>query len=159
MTSALHINMWIIAAVYLLSTFHLQVIASVTDSSDSECKNFTFLERSLFESESNRLQLSLTFFPLQDNPPEFVKVTYVFGTDSEIAPQVWFWSSLTSHFIHPFEVFQFMSLFFNKPEPYYSGALSLTLRSECADAGLLPNGMPRMQLLTQRVSHISDIIL
>lgn len=86
MTSVLHINMCIIAVVYLLSTFHLQVVTSVTDSSDNECKNFTFLERSLFESESNRLQLSLTFFPLQDNPLEFVKVTYVFGTDSEIAP-------------------------------------------------------------------------
>ena len=50
MTGALHINMWIIAAVYLLSTFHLQVAASVTNSSDNKCKNFSFLERSLFES-------------------------------------------------------------------------------------------------------------
>ena len=135
--------------VCLLCGLHLQGVTA--NQSDNSCNNFTVLEKSLFESVENKIQLSVTFFPLQDNSPEFVQVTYNFGNNDT---QVWFWSGQTSHFLHPFEVFQFMSLFFGKPEPYYTGTLSLQLSPDCADPGILPNGNSRLQLLTQRVWNL-----
>ena len=133
--------------------FHLQ--EAQANLFDDSCKDYTVLENSLFENEANKMNLSVAFFPLQDNPPEFVKVTYNFGN----VTQIWFWSAHTSHFLHPFEVFQFMSLFFSKPGPYYTGNVTLTLRPECAEPGLLPNGNSQLQLLTQRVSTCISFLL
>ena len=141
-----------IAALYLLCNIKIAESSnkslSVNDLAGS-CKTFDALTDLLLKSETNKLALSLTFFPLQDNPPEFVRVTYDFGNNTE----QWFWSAQTSHFLHPFAVFQFMSLLFSKPESYYSDNVIITLPSECAEAGDLPkNEKPRLQLLTQRVS-------
>lgn len=139
-------------------TLYLPADAQSGDNSSSNassCENFNDLQKSLLNNETNRIALSITFFPLEDNPPEFIEVTYDFGAGIE--PQVWYWSARTSHFLHPFEVLQFLSLFFNKPEPYYTGSLNIALSPECADAGLLPDtklhtNRSKLQLLTQRVS-------
>ena len=150
-------SMLCILSVCLLCSFHLQAVAensTVIDSTEqgSLCKKFEDLENALLCNETNKIALSLTFFPLEDNPPEFVRITYDFGNSAQ---HVWFWSARSSHFLHPFEVFQFMSLLFSKPEPYYTGNLNVTLPPECANiTSLLPNGKPRLQLLTQRVSKL-----
>lgn len=140
--------------VCLLPALYPPAGAQTSTNSSSSCENFRDLENSLFSNETNIIALSLTFFPLEDNSPEFVQVTYDFGEG--IDQQVWYWSVQTSHFLHPFEVLQFLSLFFNKPEPYYSGSLNISLSPGCADAGFLPGKSerekPKLQLLTQRVS-------
>ena len=127
------------------------------DESANSCKSFKGLEKSLFENESNTLSLSTTFYPLEVNPPEFVKVTYHFsGTGKS---QEWFWSLHTSHFLHPLGTFQFMSLLFSKTEVYYVQELDLILKAECRDAGTLPSGEPKLQLLTQRVSLHDSMLM
>ena len=114
------------------------------------CQCYSELESSLLATESNKINLATTFFPLEDNPPEFVIVKYYFNGTNNTDPQIWFWSTVASHFIHPFEVFQFLSLFFSKPEPYFSGSLSITLNAECAN---LQSTDIKFHLLTQRVSR------
>ena len=117
------------------------------ESSEGMCLCYNELEKSLFATDKNRIDLSTTFFPLEDNPPEFVTVKYSF-TDTN-KTQFWFWSAVTSHFLHPFEVFQFSSLFFGKPEPYYTGTLEIMLKTECEN---LSSTDIKLQFLTQRVS-------
>ena len=110
------------------------------------CQCYNELEKSLFASDANRINLTTTFFPLEDNPPEFVVVKYYFKNSSKT--RIWFWSAFTSHFLYPFEVLQFSSLFFGKPEPYYRSEriLNITLENECENIMDI-----KLQLLTQRV--------
>lgn len=112
------------------------------------CLCYNELEKSLFASDANRINLTTTFFPLEDNPPEFVIVEYYFKNSSKT--RLWFWSAFTSHFLYPFEVFQFSSLFFGKPESYYRSQrrLNITLENECEN---LPSADIKLHLLTQRV--------
>ena len=127
-------------------------ICTESSNNASSCDTFCDLENALLNNETNKIALSVTFFPLEDNPPEFVKVTYDFGEGKDA--QVWYWSEKTSNFIHPFEILHFLSLFFNKPAPYYTGNVRVTMDPDCPAAGLLPNkGVPQLQLLTQRVSN------
>lgn len=137
--------------VYLLSCYNLT--GGTTDSDrgcdkpEGSCLCYYELENSLLATELNRINLMTTFFPPEDNPPEFVTIKYHFENSSDT--QLWFWSAQTSHFIHPFQVFQFLSLFFSKPEPYYSDTVKITLKTECAK---LSTTNTHLQLLTQRVS-------
>jgi hypothetical protein len=112
------------------------------------CLCYNELEKSLFATNENRISLTTTFFPLEDNPPEFVIVKYHFKNSSKT--QLWFWSAFTSHFLYPFEVFQFSSLFFGKPESYYRSEknLEITLENECEN---LSSTDIKLHLLTQRV--------
>jgi hypothetical protein len=144
----------IICVLLLLLNCHCLCQSPATTSAICEfpkgmCKCYSELESSLFATEENKINLSTAFFPLEDNPPEFVIVKYYFN-GTNVDPQVWFWSTVASHFLHPFEVFQFLSLFFSKPEPYYSGNLTITLNAECAN---LQSTDIKLHLLTQRVSY------
>ena len=153
-TSLMVSNLAICLAVLLLFSCH-HVAMAVAESSENTvcqfpkgmCLCYSELESSLFSTEQNKISLSTAFFPLEDNQPEFVTVHYNFNDTNE--EQVWFWSAVTSHFLHPFEVFQFSSLFFGRPEPYYRGSLKITLKAECAN---LSSTDIKLQLLTQRVS-------
>ena len=115
----------------------------------SEC--YHTLAESLLSSSDNVFHLSKTFFPPRENSPEFVKVTYFFGdmNSNETKSSVWFWSAHTSHFLHSPHTFQFLSLFFGKPEHFYSGVLNVTLKEDCANAN-----ERMMEFLTQRVSPL-----
>ena len=117
------------------------------DEPEGLCLCYSELEDSLLATENNRISLSTAFFPLEDNQPEFVTIRYRFSESNR--SQVWFWSTQMSHFLHPFEVFQFLSLFFTKPEPHYTESLDITLKVECAN---LSSTDVKLQLLTQRVS-------
>ena len=122
---------------------------SSNTSTQQSCLCYSVLENSLLATEKNRVNLKKTFFPPEANSPEFVKVIYRFKDSNNTS--VWFWSAKTSHFLHPFKVFQFMSLLFSKPEPYYTGTLEVTLKNECM-MNLSPD-KSNLQLLTQRVSR------
>ena len=157
MSSLLYLS---IVLLHLLSCFNEVTVtaAATTSTCENRCQQpfgnclcYCELEESLLATEENTLNLTKTFFPPEDNPPEFVTVTYHFNdTNGTIGPQTWYWSAQTSHFLHPFEVFQFLSLFFSKPEPYYTGSLDITVKVECAD--LSSSDIEKLQLLTQRVS-------
>ena len=150
-----------------LAAFCVVLLLCLTESSSSNnvscefppgmCLCYNELEKSLFATDENRLNMTTIFFPLEDNPPEFVVVKYHFKHTSESNAKIWFWSAFTSHFLHPFEVFQFSSLFFGKPEPYYRPRrnLNITLDAECAN---LSREDIKLELLTQRVRSRGSFI-
>lgn len=119
-----------------------------------EC-DFIHLRTALVDNHENYYQLSRTFFPPVNNPPQFVEVTYNFTETSET--QTWYWSDSISNFIHPPEVMQYMSLFFTKPHYFFSGSVQLVLPPVIIDGNTVSisecaKNLERMQLLTQRVS-------
>ena len=107
--------------------------------------NFTALAKALIRNDENKYQLSRAFFPPTKDAPEFVTVHYNITTKN----QTWYWSRVTSSFIHPPKVIQFMSLLFIKPYEYFNQEVWLILEGvpECAE------DLEKMQFLTQRVSH------
>ena len=121
--------------------------------------SFDALEKSLLETEDNKYELSRTFFPPVNNPPDFVTVYYKFSENNK-EEAVWYWSAFTSGFIHPPEVLQFMSLFFTKPHGFYTETINITLSNTSeytvADCS---SDLQKMQLLTQRVSSYDKIAL
>ena len=117
----------------------------------SSCLCYCELENSLLATEDNADQLTRAFFPPEGNSPEFVTITYNFNSTTD--PQTWYWSAQTSHFLHPFEIFQFLSLLFSKPEPYYTGVMTIDLKVECTDL-TSDESFNTLQLFTQRVSKI-----
>ena len=142
---------------HLLSCFCEVLMAANTSTCENRCGSqfgsclcYCELEESLLATEENTLELTRKFFPPEENPPEFVTVFYYFSDTNRIfGPHKWYWSAQTSYFLHPFEVFQFSSLFFGKPEPYYTQSLTITLKAECAD--LSSKDFTKIELLTQRV--------
>ena len=106
------------------------------------------LKKELLSKDDNVYNLSLTFFPPDTNPPEFVNITYFFvdnGVTRET--QTWYWIEQSSYFLFPPNSFQFLSLFFGKPEQYYTQDVTVTLNaSECSGVA-----KEHMILLTQRV--------
>ena len=151
--------------VFLFNSHH--VMSNESSHSNNSCESapkgmclcYNELESSLFATEDNKMNLTTTFFPLEDNQPEFVIVKYCFNnvnTTSCEHPQIWFWSAYTSHFLHPFEVFQFSSLFFGKPEPYNRRRMTIILSEKCAR---LSQKDIKLQLLTQRVSFFNKKII
>ena len=151
-------NLAVICVILLLCLTESSNSASNSNEScefpEGMCLCYNELERSLFATDENRINLTTTFFPLEDNPPEFVVVRYYFKNSS--TTQLWFWSAFTSHFLYPFEVFQFSSLFFGKPELYYRSRriLNITLENECEKLSSMDmdnNFKLHLQLFTQRV--------
>jgi hypothetical protein len=114
--------------------------------SDAQECDYVALAEAVINNNTNLYEISHAFFPPAANPPEFVAVNYFLnGTEN----QMWYWSTFTSSFIHPPEVIQFMSLFFAKPHNYYKGEVRISIPDEVAGC---VNDLPKMQLLTQRVS-------
>ena len=107
----------------------------------SEC--YLALKKSLLGRDDNIYSLSRTFFPTQDQPPEFVTVTYRFG---DVSNQTWFWSEKSSYLLFPIKTFQYLSLGFGKLERYVTQEVTLILDAECNSTDLRT-----LELLTQRV--------
>ena len=151
---------FIIVLMHLLSFFYEVSMAANTSTCENRCGSqsrsclcYCKLEESLLATDENTFELTRKFFPPEENPPEFVTVLYHFNDTNGrgmFGPHKWYWSAQTSYFLHPFEVFQFSSLFFGKPEPYYTQSLTITLKAECED--LISEDFTKIELLTQRVS-------
>ena len=106
------------------------------------------LAQSLFKSDENMFNLSEAFFPPSTNTPEFVVVRYHFQNDSYHEVKVWFWAASASYFLYPLATFQFLSLFFGKPEAYWTAEVDVILNAtECLGV----KGR-HLTMLTQRVS-------
>lgn len=137
------------------SAFSTEVFANVEFGACAPEKNtckdcYLALKQELLKQDGNIYNLSKAFFPPDTNPPEFVKVTYKFVNGDTInQSQTWFWVEQSSYFLFPPNTFQFLSLFFGKPERYYSQNVSVILNAnEClgVDKG-------HLTLLTQRVRN------
>ena len=121
-----------------------------------KCRDcYISLAQALFQSDENVFNLSKAFFPPDTNTPEFVAVRYHLRSDSgKDTVLVWFWAASASYFLYPLATFQFLSLFFGKPEVYWTATVDVTLNAtEC-------EGMKQQHLtiLTQRVSSINQIL-
>lgn len=115
------------------------------------CKDcYRALTQELLKRDDNVFKLSETFFPPDTNPPEFVAVTYCFKDEGDKglnSTQTWYWVEQSSYFLFPPDSFQYLSLFFGKPEEFYAQEVSVTLNAtNCF--GVKPE---YLKLLTQRV--------
>ena len=133
---------------------------------DIECENDTCtkcyktLATELLQNADNYIALQNTFFPPDDNGPDFVIVTYIYDINSTqtniLNNSVWFWSSSAYFFYHPLRVFQFTSLGFSDPS-LQQRSTSLHLPATCYDSK--GNRSDNMKLLTQRVSYIIKTVV
>ena len=125
---------------------------------DIECVNETCakcyktLATELLKSADNYIALQNTFFPPDNNGPDFVIVTYHYEDMNitepimqDLTDQVWFWSSSAYFFYHPLRIFQCTSLGFSDPS-LRQRSISLHLPATCYESG-----KNTMKLLTQRV--------
>ena len=118
---------------------------------NKSCKDcYLALKQELLKRDDNVFQLSRTFFPPDTNPPEFVAVTYEYYDDLGLmnGSQTWYWIEQSSYLLFPPDTFQYVSLFFGKPEEYYAQEVSVTLAADCKEADEM-----HMTLLTQRVRY------
>ena len=144
----------IITIIVFASAFSTKAVAKVEFGvcapEKNSCKDcYLALKQELLKKDENVYSLSRAFFPPDTNPPEFVKVTYIFTDGDTINDsQTWFWVEQSSYFLFPPNSFQFLSLFFGKPKTYYSQEVTVTLSaSECFGVSV-----DYLTLLTQRVS-------
>ena len=103
----------------------------------------------LLGSDENVVNLSRAFYPPQTNPAEFIAVTYQYAneTTGEVnETETWFWAASGAYFLHPLHVFSYISLLFDKPEPYFAQTAHVTLSLSCMGAQ-----REHMILLTHRV--------
>ena len=125
---------------------------------DIKCENDTCtkcyktLATELVQNADNYIALQNTFFPPDNNGPDFVIVTYNYTYNlSEPATQmltnqIWFWSSSAYFFYHPLRVFQCTSLGFSDPSLRQRN-VTLYLPATCYENN-------NMKLLTQRVCEL-----
>ena len=123
-------------------------------SNETCTKCYKTLATELLKNDTNYINLQNTFFPSDNNGPDFVIVTYVYtSSDSSYhvsTSHTWFWSSSAYFFYHPLRVFQYTSLGFSDPSLKQSN-IKLYLPASCYDNGS-ETYYNYMQLLTQRVS-------
>ena len=131
------------------------VFGQCSPGKDSCHDCYISLAQHLFQSDENVFNLSETFFPVDTNTPVFVVVRYHFQNDSFTKTRKWFWGASSSYFLYPVATFQFLSLFFGKPEAFWTSEVDITLNAtECEGVK-----HKHLTLLTQRVSkmHFSDL--
>jgi hypothetical protein len=67
--------------------------------------------------------------------------------------KTWFWGASASYFMYPIATFQFLSLFFGKPNAFWGGQVDVTLNAtECEGTK-----NEHLSLLTQRVCINSTV--
>ena len=108
----------------------------------TEC--YLTLVKSLLGNGDNMFNLMNVFTPPNSNPPEHVIVNYRF--QNHRGSYTWFWATSFGYFLYQPAHFQFMSLFFGKPEHLHERTVEVTLPADCY-------GVKKefMLLLTQRV--------
>ena len=118
---------------------------------EGSCRDcYTELVRAVLGNDENVFNLSKAFFPPSMNPAEFVVISYRFKNDTINEPATWFWTEQSSYLLHPLHTFQFLSLFFGKPEGFYTQEADVTLNA--TDCWGVDD--THLELLTQRVSGI-----
>ncbi len=111
-----------------------------SNSSYSKCpNNFRILEKALYETDGNMLNMLAVLSPSRRTQPSFVRVHYAFKDESGTVPGInnctvqYLWVKGGFLFVQPPTIFQFSSLLF-----YFTGSrddteinLYLTLPFEC----------------------------
>ena len=106
-----------------------QTNCTTANATCSEC--YQTLVKNIVHDNDNIFSLLQTFFPPNDHPPVFVMVEYQF--DNSNTTFTYFWTSKSSFFIIPLDIFRFLSLFFGTPVHHHV-SLTLRLPSECEEA-------------------------
>ena len=110
----------------------LIVHGSVASDIKTSCnQSYETLVDNVLTNDKNTFSLLQTFYPPNDNPPVFVIVMYKFENSNR--NYTYFWTSKSSFFIQPLEVFEFMSLFLGSPS-YLSSNMAIILPNECETA-------------------------
>ena len=129
------------------------VFGECSPGKDSCRDCYISLAQHLFQSDDNVFNLSAAFFPTGTNTPVFVVVRYHFQNASFERVQTWFWGASASYFQYPVATFQFLSLFFGKPEIFWTSEVDVTLNAtECEGAKV-----EYLTLLTQRVCKFTKL--
>jgi hypothetical protein len=124
-----------------------------SEGKDSCRDCYAELVRAVFGNDDNVFSLNKAFFPTRTNPAEFVVITYHFKNESVDESAVWFWTAQSSYLLHPMHTFQFLSLFFGKPEAFYTQKADVTLNAtDCWGVNGVSDTVTHLELLTQRVS-------
>ena len=113
------------------------------------------LVRAVLGNDDNIFSLNKAFFSPRTNPAEFVVITYHFKNESMDKSEVWFWTEQSSYLLHPLHTFQFLSLFFGKPEAFYTQEANIILNA--TDCWGVDDA--HLELLTQRVSAPTNLQL
>jgi hypothetical protein len=125
------------------------------EGQDSCCDCYAELVRAVLGNDDNVFSLNKAFFPPETNPAEFIVITYCFMNESMKESAVWFWTEQPSYLLHPLHIFQFLSLFFGKPEAFYTQEANITLNA--TDCWGVDD--THLELLTQRVSAYSKNLI
>ena len=80
-------------------------------------------------------------------------MTYLFDGHGVDDKKVWFWATSFGYLLYQPAHFQFMSLFFGKPEHHHESTVSVTLPADC-------RGVEDefLQFLTHRVSYVCYVL-
>ena len=123
------------------------VFGECSPGKDSCRDCYISLAQHLFQNDENVFNLSKAFFPPETNTPDFVVVRYHLQNATYNDTKVWFWGASASFFMYPIATFQFLSLFFGKPNAFWAAEVDVTLNAtECEGAK-----NEHLTLLTQRV--------
>ena len=141
-----------IAVVSMASGIHGQVDFQYSKCSKGEdsCRDcYAELVRAVLGNDDNVFSLNKAFFPPRTNPAEFVAIRYHFKNETMNELATWFWTEQSSYFLHPLHTFQYLSLFFGKPEVFYTQEADVTLNA--TDCWGVDDS--HLELLTQRVCY------
>ena len=112
-------------------------VASATENYSDCPTSLSTLERALYDTGDNLVQLNRIFFPRNTRTSRFVKVVYTFQDDPDLLYDysncrnvTFFWAIGSFLFFQPPSIFSFTSLFFNYPNNNIND-LKLTLPNEC----------------------------
>jgi len=119
------------AVCFLLATLsYSRCYVSENTSVYYDCpKNLRTLEKALYETEENHINLIKTFYPSGKPSPALVQVIFTFVDESDCT-LTYYWASGWFLLVEPPSVFRFASLFFSN-EDYDKNDLKIYLPTEC----------------------------
>ena len=126
--------MKVVAAMIIVVVASPIIHCTVASDINTSCnQSYEALADNVLTNDKNKFKLLQTFYPPNQTPPVFVIVMYEFENSTRNDTYTYFWTSRSSFFIQPLEVFEFMSLFLGSPS-YLSRNLTIILPSECETA-------------------------
>ena len=145
----MHIS--IIPVFFLAERTGKDFIFSECQASKDNCQDcYIALVKSLLGNDGNVFNPSRAFSPPIVDPPDSVIVNYRFVNDTMDETDTWFWATSGVYFLHPMQIFPYISLLFGKYRPIYEQVTTVTLNAtECYGVS-----DEYMTLLIQRVSKL-----
>ena len=121
----------VILFIYISFTTVASVSADCSGGNVSCSQCYETLVQHVVKDDKSMFKLLQTFSPPNHHSPVFVVVTYEF--ENSTTQRIYFWTSYSSYFLQPLEVFRFTSLFLGSPA-YLRSKVSIILPDECENA-------------------------